>query len=305
MAINFNTEPYYDDFSEDKKYYRILYRPGYAVQARELTQMQSILQNQVTKFGDHIFKEGAMVIPGQISVDTDIGYIKLEASYNSILATTVLPQLKGKTVTTSSGLTADVIYYVNAEGSDSPTLYVRYKDSGTNNTTKTFANGDVISDLDSVYSVQAIASGSTGKGSICTIERGVYYINGHFVLVEEQTILLEKYSGAPSFRIGLKATEKIFTPEDDNSLFDNAQNSFNYAAAGAHRYYIDLKLTKLAIDSVEDADFIELIRIGDGNVKKKVQSTAYSVIEKEFARRTFDESGNYSVIPFEIDVREY
>jgi hypothetical protein len=78
MAINFNTEPYYDDFSEDKKFYRILYRPGYAVQARELTQMQTILQNQIGRFGDHIFKEGAMVIPGQISVDQKAAYIKLE-----------------------------------------------------------------------------------------------------------------------------------------------------------------------------------------------------------------------------------
>ena len=78
MAINFNTEPYYDDFSESKKFYRILYRPGYAVQARELTQMQTILQNQISRFGDHVFKEGAMVVPGQISVDTKIKYIKLE-----------------------------------------------------------------------------------------------------------------------------------------------------------------------------------------------------------------------------------
>ena len=305
MAINFNTEPYYDDFSEEKKYYRILYRPGYAVQARELTQMQTILQNQITRFGDHIFKEGAMVIPGQISVDTKIGYIKLEASYNSILASTVFPQLLGKTVTSSSGITADVIYYTNADGAEPPTLYVRYKDSGTNTTTKTFANGEVISDVDGVYSVQALSSAAIGTGSLATIERGVYYIKGHFVLCEGQTILLDKYSGTPSYRIGLEAKEEIYTPEDDNSLFDNAQNSFNYAAPGAHRYYISLTLKKLAVNSTDDADFIELIRIGDGNVNKKVQSTAYSVLEKEFARRTYDESGNYSVIPFEIDVREY
>ena len=57
MALNFNIEPFYDDYSENKKFYRILFRPGYAVQARELNQVQSILQMQVERFGKHIFKE--------------------------------------------------------------------------------------------------------------------------------------------------------------------------------------------------------------------------------------------------------
>ena len=83
MALNFNAEPYFDNFDEDKKFYRVLFRPGYAVQARELTQLQTILQNQITKFGTHVFKEGSMVIPGQISIDTDIGYVKVQATYGS------------------------------------------------------------------------------------------------------------------------------------------------------------------------------------------------------------------------------
>jgi hypothetical protein len=305
MAINFNTEPYYDDFAENKKYYRILYRPGYAVQARELTQMQTILQNQIQRFGDHVFKEGAMVIPGQISLDTKVGYVKLEPSYNSILAATVMPNLVGETITSASGIQAEVIHYVVGEGADPATLFVRYKDSGNNNITKTFVGGEVISDLDGNYSVQAIASAPTGTGSICDIEQGVYFTKGHFVLVESQKIILEKYSGNPSYRVGLVAKEEIKTADDDESLFDNAQNSFNYAAPGAHRYYINLTLTKLALDSEEDTDFIELLRTDEGTVAKKVNSTQYSVLEKEFARRTFDESGNYSVLPFDIDIREY
>ena len=56
MAINtdFNVDPYYDDFDEDKKFLRVLFKPGYAVQARELTQLQSILQKQVERFGNQI-----------------------------------------------------------------------------------------------------------------------------------------------------------------------------------------------------------------------------------------------------------
>jgi hypothetical protein len=305
MTINFNTEPYYDDFDEDSKFYRILYRPGYAVQARELTQMQTILQNQISRFGDHVFKEGAMVIPGQTSLDTDIGYVKLESTYGGVLTDTIVQNFLGLVVQNSSGLQAEVIYFTKSSGSDPAALFVRYKNSGDNNTTRVFADGDVIEDVDSTYTTQAITTSATGKGSIATITRGVYYIKGHFVLVEDQTIILDKFSNTPSYRIGLVATEQIITAEEDESLFDNAQNSFNFAAPGAHRYFIQATLTKLALDSVLDTDFIELIRTGDGQVKREVRRTEYAVLEETFARRTYDESGNYTVKNFEIDVREY
>ena len=57
LNTNFNVDPYYDDFDENKDFHRILYKPGYAVQSRELTQSQTILQDQIKKFGDHVFKD--------------------------------------------------------------------------------------------------------------------------------------------------------------------------------------------------------------------------------------------------------
>ena len=68
MATDFNVSPYYDDFNEDKNFHKVLFRPAYAVQARELTQLQTILQNQVQRFGQHIFKEGSQVIPGEVTL---------------------------------------------------------------------------------------------------------------------------------------------------------------------------------------------------------------------------------------------
>ena len=305
MTINFNTEPYYDDFNEDNKFYRILYRPGYAVQARELTQMQTILQNQITRFGDHVFKDGSMVIPGQSSIDTDIGYVKLTTLNSGVITDNIIENLVGLTVENSSGLQADIIYVSKSENADPPTLFVRYKNSGDTNTIRAFSDGDILQDIDGTYSVQAIPTDATGKGSIATLTRGVYYLKGHFVLVEDQTIILDKFGNTPSYRIGLYTQEKIITSEEDATLFDNAQNSFNFAAPGAHRYYIEATLTKLDVNSVNDEDFIELIRIGDGQVKREVRRTEYSVLEDTFARRTYDESGNYTVRNFEIDVREY
>ena len=88
--IDFNTEPYNDDFNEDNQFYRILFRPSFAVQARELTQMQSILQNQIKRHGDHIFKEGAMVVPGQASIDTNLPYVKVQAVYSGNVVETYI-----------------------------------------------------------------------------------------------------------------------------------------------------------------------------------------------------------------------
>ena len=66
---DFNVSPYYDDFTESKKFHRVLFRPAFAVQARELTQSQTQLQNQVERMSDHLFEKGAMVIPGEIGYD--------------------------------------------------------------------------------------------------------------------------------------------------------------------------------------------------------------------------------------------
>jgi hypothetical protein len=316
MAIDFNTEPYYDDFNESKRFLKILYRPGYAVQARELTQMQTILQNQISRFGDHVFKEGSMVIPGAIGIDTKIGYVKLESSYSGVLADTLVDKFAGLIIENTAGVQAQVIHYTVSAGEDAAALYIRYLNSGDNTTTKTFSNSDILTNLAgtnlagdeiaaSTYTIQAATSSSTGIGSLATIQQGVYYIKGHFVLVPEQKIILDKFTNTPSYRIGLVTSESIVTAEEDATLFDNAQNSFNYAAPGAHRYYIDAVLTKLAIDSTSDTDFIELLRTSTGQTQKIIDKSEYSYLEKEFAHRTYDESGDYTVKNFEIDVREY
>ena len=61
LTTNFFIDPYYDDFNENKNFHRILFRPGQAVQARELTQLQTMLQNQIDRFAEHVFKEGSIV----------------------------------------------------------------------------------------------------------------------------------------------------------------------------------------------------------------------------------------------------
>ena len=153
-------------------------------------------------------------------------------------------------------------------------------------------------------SAQLQASSATATGSSANIEEGVYFVRGQFVRVTAQRIVLDKYTDTPSYRIGLGITETLITPEADTSLLDNATGSSNVNAKGAHRLKITLTLSKLPIGSAEDTNFIELIRVRNGRIQEVTRNTEYSVLGETLARRTFDESGDYSVRPFGVDVRE-
>ena len=73
QKTNLNVAPYYDDFAQDKNFYKVLFRPGYSIQARELTQLQSSLQNQIESFGKYAFKQGELVIPGDLLCSRWVG----------------------------------------------------------------------------------------------------------------------------------------------------------------------------------------------------------------------------------------
>lgn len=308
MTINFNVSPYYDDYSEDDKYLRVLFRPGFPVQARELTQLQTILQNQIARHGDHMFRQGAMVLPGQISFDDGFNYIKLQPTFNGVSVDNYIEEIVGYTIVGSTtGVKGKVVAVAPSTITDSPTIYVKYLQSGTDNLSKTFTDNEILTTEDApvARAFTSILSESVGVGSAAQIERGVYYVNGFFMLVSSQTVLLDKYTNTPTYRVGLKITESIVTPEESSSLQDNAQGSSNFAAPGAHRYKTDLTLEKRTIETTEDKDFVELLRVQNGQIQYKVRTTDYSVIEQTLARRTFDESGDYVVRNFPLDIREH
>ena len=121
----------------------------------------------------------------------------------------------------------------------------------------------------------------------------------------EQVLVLDKYTNSPSYRVGLSITESFVTPNDDASLNDNAAGSSNVNAPGAHRFKIDLTLAKKTLTSTEDSNFVELLRLSEGIIQNRVRTTEYAVLEETLARRTFDESGDYSVRGFDLDIREH
>jgi hypothetical protein len=318
-----NISPYYDDYSEDKNFHKVLFRAGRPLQARELTQSQSILQNQVERLGGHFFKEGSIVAGVQSGIDLELYYAKVDTENPNTNGDDVVETyresfhgklIRGKT----SGVVAKVIDSSAKTSDDELTIFFKYLTSGTNNE-YTFTAGEelqevtvdsggaysVVSANNNEFKVLPSTNNSIGVGSRAEIDEGVIFTRGFFVKVPKQHLLLEKYSSRPSYRIGLKIEEKLISNSEDSSLQDNAQGSSNENAAGADRFQVNLTLAKFTIDTQTDANFIELIRVNQGIIELQISNPIYNTIEKTLARRTYDANGDFVVRQFTQSLREH
>ena len=389
INLNLNQSPYFDDYDEAKDFHQVLYKPAVAIQARELTQEQTILRNQLKRFGDHVFANGSRVSGGELHVDTEYNYVKLQANYNGVAITAA--NLNGKTIIGSqSGTIAKVVNTsaINATTGDPDTLWVKYLTGGgltqkvqgitvtnagtgytttptvtitggggtgatatavvgnagtsvaqtviginvtakgngytstpsisitggggssatctaTLNTAAVFNSGERLVADDFSSAVFAASSSATGKGSAVSNDAGYYYFNGNFIRAGASTVILDNYTNTPSYKIGFQVSASVVASGDDSTLLDNAQGAYNYAAPGADRLKYELTLTKKSITSTDDTDFIEMIRLVNGVRHVDVEYPVYSVLEEIFARRTFDESGNYTVRHFPIQLKTH
>ena len=334
QKTNLNAAPYFDDFNAENNYQKILFRPGFAVQARELTQLQSALQHQIEAHGSHIFRDGAQVVPGNYVLQ-EYYSLKLASTFNAEQVDPSQYYNADTPVTitgATTGVTAKVVGFKAATTTEQPLLYVSYERSGTDFETTVFADGENISanttithstqqyatDVASVttYTSEytetngataaqlASAEGPASRtGLALRIESGVYYIRGFFVNNIAETLVLNNYSEFYTGDIGFNITETIVTPENETSLLDNATGSSNFAAKGAHRLSITLSLTTLT-STTDTTDFVRLGSIENGSLRRIGRTTEYAVLADEMARRTNDESGSYTVRPFQFRIEE-
>ncbi len=307
MTTFFNYDPYFDDFDEDKNYMRVLFRPGYSVQARELTQLQTILQNQIEKFGNHIFKNGSPITGGKISLDDRAFYLILNSQYENedidvslFLDKTIISYNSSKTVR------AKVIAVDDT--TTNPILILKYLSADF------FNEEDEIKIFGQNIFAQVKDTSAVGRSYVASIQDGVYYFKGNFVKIVPQFLVLELFykvgynattiNKKPTYKVGIEFEENIVDEIDDTTLLDPAQGASNYQAPGATRYEIATRLSKRTLDSADESSFFEVIRLVDGVKTKEIDYPVYSEIEKTLARRTFEESGNYTVDPFVLSLEE-
>ena len=305
VTQNLFATTYKDDFRDSDNYHRILFNSGRALQARELTQMQTIIQNEIARFGRNIFKEGAAVNPGGPLLNTKYEFVKLNTSVNTLPSSSIV----GNTFTgQTSNVRVKILETVAAENSDPATLYVQYLGDATSSTTQLrLTPGEDISDGTNTLTVQTTnttANPAIGRGTRFSIGGGDFFAKGHFVFADRQSLIVQKYSPVYTGTVGFIATEDVVTAIDNNALYDNQGDVPNTSAPGADRYRIRLTLADAA-DVDSDQMFVYLAEIKNSAIVDEATATSgYNEIRNLMALRTKEESGDYVVRPFKLKFDE-
>ena len=345
MAIKtYATPPYNDDFNsnsvqftgaEGKNYLRILFRPGRSVQVRELNQIQSMLQSQIDKFGRSIYKEGP-ILNGEGNLDTSAKYIDITLDRavgneaEPAVITTYIDQVLN--IQSTGGLSASVLRYEALPEENTYRFFIRYDSSVvvSNDNVQEFVVADEIklanNIVDPITDVAIINSNpvfasvvATGYAAVAKTNAGVYFINGEFVYNDAEELYIAKPSEEYTLngKVAFVVTDTIVTHIDDPLLLDNATETPNETAPGADRYKIDFQLAFLSdlddalvannagvsfVDNVQS--YITLFKT-DLDVVVKPARTEYTQLDRKFANRTSEESGDYCLKPFRLDLREY
>ncbi len=338
--LDTNKAPYFDDFDKSKNYMRVLFNSGKPVQTRELNTLQSTLHNQIESFANHIFQNGSKISNARTNM-RPIDYVRLKGNpINSFVAEPYSEVLSSESTSVSgftegfklvgeiSKIPAILVKAVDQDNGDPATLYVVYSGTGVDGTTTTFIPGEPISFIDSdgvkVYTVgvrcpsctNTVEMPPTGKGMIFDIDEGVFYFEGMFIQNTRQSIIVHKYFSSsldPNYtfinrpcKIGLDMLQTIVTHEEDDSLLDPSLGYPNSTAPGAHRYKVDLQLSKRAYDSSDGENFILLCRVGENsNIEYMKSESEYSDIMDMIAQRSFETNGNYTIRPFKIRFLEH
>lgn len=329
MPINrdLNVDPYFDDYDLEKQFYKVLFKPSFAVQARELTQLQTILQNQIEQFGDHIFKEGSIIKGVNFTELDTLKYVKVTDKVGfdptalvgfqdtvTVGAATYKRDNSYELRGSVSGVTARVVAATRGFETRNPdlnTFYIDYTNTSSGN--KTFQAGELIN----IYKISEYEVGSTTNksetlsetinvttfsGSVGTsyglrTAPGIIFQKGHFLYAEEQLVIISKYTNVPNdVSVGFVVQENVVNAFQDSSLYDNANGSSNQNAPGADRLkLVPVLTTKPTSEADADTTFFTLKKYANGNAILVRDVAEYHVLGEEMARRTFEESGDYIV----------
>ena len=193
LQTDLNVFPYYDDYDPTKNYYRVLFKPGVAVQARELNQLQAILQNQIEKFGDNIFKRGTIIEGCNIKPHSIVPYVKIRDTETDGTPVNV-STYNNMFVRNSANLTAYIQTTVEGFESRAPdlnTLFVMYNSAGSDSSTFTFSALDTLEVYDPSYPVAKI-----------NVIQGSRNVSNSDAIVVVSAIAVQNSTGGSSFTAG-------------------------------------------------------------------------------------------------------
>ena len=322
MALDLNTSPYYDDFSGAKNFHRVLFKPGVAVQARELTQLQTLLQDQMGKGFGFVLQEGA-IVTGCAETVAPREWIKIFDTDNSSVAVdnSTLVNYVGDTITGgTTGLTALITNTATGTQAATPALkklYFNYTNGSSTHTkfqtseVLTITSTDAGRNGDTFVAFTSTSSTDTREHYIGTtneyiLDSGIIYARGNFIRTDKIKVLQNRYSKLSYANIGFVISETAVNSATDTTLLDPAQGSFNYNAPGADRLKFSVTLSSIIRGATPPENFFTYLIIEHGGItRSKVKDNPLSGVGQVLANRTYDESGNYTVQGMQVDVREH
>lgn len=321
LNTNFDVDPYFNDHDASKNYYGILFKASTAVQAREVNQLQTILQEQVERFGENILKEGTIVKGGNFVDHSNTPYVKISDN-NTSGQPIIIGNYAGARITgRNSGVTAIVIHQTPGLESQAPdlnTLYIRYTSSGSDamgRDIKTFIAGEVLEftiggilqpELTVTVASFGVDPNPLGNGYLVSCGDGIIFQKGYFVRFTNQMTVVSKYDTEPDrLVVGFDTEEIIVSANADPSLFDNAAGYNNHNAPGADRLKLLPKLVTYTLEQAEaDDHFFTIQEYQNGNLIRRNVKTQYNEIAAMIEQRTAEESGDYIVSGFNTSVGE-
>ena len=301
---------YKDDYADSDNYHRVLFNSGRALQARELTQMQTIIQKEIERFANNVFRTGSQVNPAGLTLNTNMEFVKLAG--NPDISGFEVGQIVTESGTGIAGRIKRIEAYVDAE--NPATFYIDYTSTvgGTSSDavgdreasvrftpagTITNGNGTSVS----VQTTDTEVDPAVGVGTAVSVSTGAFYAAGHFVQCNPQTIMVDRYFAYPTAQVGFRVDQDIVTSDDNSALYDNQNVLPNETAPGADRYRIRLTLVS-DYDLGATDNFVYLNAIVDGIFLNETEKSTYGIVGDEIAKRTAEESGNYTVEPFNLEV---
>jgi len=188
LQTDLSRSPYFDDYDQTVNYYKVLYKPATAVQVRELNTAQSIMQDQIDKFGRSVYKEGSVVEGCSFTFDNNYNYVKINDNFTNNFAISTTSQFVGDTLVNQYGLTALIVNFADGFQSDTNqnlnTFYIKY----LNTATKPYPNGvfqSVYANTD-VLTITSSANVSLGNVVVASVANSVG--RGYSVSVTEGVI---------------------------------------------------------------------------------------------------------------------
>ena len=332
--IDISGAPYHDTSTpREDGYTDVLFKAGVPVQVKELNETQNIVKERIRDLGDGVFLEtGEMLKAGQVTYSNNVSYVSLNTSTLLNNYTTEYDGLDtslyivGKYITDSAGTIKAKVVSASKDSNQatdainhSLTLYLIYiySDGSGSTVDNIFKSGDNLYILETDGTVNSnkqigtvgryrdLPLEATGKSSIAQIKEGVIYVNGVTIKVWPQTLVIDKWSTVPTYRIGLVMEEKLITAAEDPKLRDNATGSPNEGAVGADRKQIVVRLAKRAIESRSNERFLDLLKIVNGDVQWKNRYVQEDASKTDIIENEYNHRGDKVLVPFDYEIREH